>query len=277
MTRGIRRLHALHKAPILLQEASNASSLQSRNTVYANAAGSCALVCPPEHGTHVLAQVSDAHFVALILSNGIAFVSVYLPDSAKTDQAFEAALDEVNAGLEFIRSRHHPRAFVLGGDFNVQLSFVPDSNVMGTCHWPAYGPRYTERQDMILGFCARNELVHGPSHVDGNPMDRWTRESWGIHCIRTSLDHVFVSSCLRLVRWTPWPERAYSRHKRRLWGDHRPILAVAAPTCAAQSFDMESMRPPVSNKGWSPAGTADLHSIYRALCLWLERNASSLL
>ena len=64
MTRGIRRLHALHKAPILLQEASNASSLQSRNTVYANAAGSCALVCPPEHGAHVLAQVPDAHSVA---------------------------------------------------------------------------------------------------------------------------------------------------------------------------------------------------------------------
>ena len=277
MTRGIKRLQRTHRAPLLLQEAANARSIQTEHTVYANATGSCAIVCPPDIGAHVIAQFSDAHFHALVLSNEIALVSVYLPDSAKSDHEFQVALDSVSVGLDVLHARYRLRGLVVAGDFNVELTPVLDGGVLGTCLWPALGPRFTERQEMTLHFCGRHGLVHGPSHVPGNPLERWTRESWGAAPTRSSLDHLLLSHSLFLVRWTPWPEDNFCQLKRRLWGDHRPVLAAMTAASASHNFDLRVSKKSRSLKGWAPACVSDLDVIGACLKDWVACHAPEIL
>ena len=266
-------------APILAQEAANAPALQTRNTIYSNLAGTCAVICPPEFSAHIVAQLTDAHLHALVPSNGIAMVSVYLPDSWKSDHVYEMALDSVSATLDVLRARYRVRGMVIAGDMNVEFSPVPGSLVLGTCLWPALGQRFKERQDMLMHFCSRHGLVHGPSHIQGDALERWTREAWGPRAARSSLDHLLLSQTLCLVRWSPWPALDFCRRKRRLWGDHRPILAALALAQAHGTQHLELHTPCAqrSFKGWEPSTEMDVSRVHVLLEQWVQRNAALLL
>ena len=54
-------------------------------------------------------------------------------------------------------------------------------------HWLA-SPAYSERQDMVMQFCDRHGLVHGPPHVSADALARWTRKEWGVNATRSCLD-----------------------------------------------------------------------------------------
>ena len=223
------------QAPILMQKCRNAPALRTPHAIYANAMGTCAVASPPAFGTNIVAQYSDQTFHALVLSNEIAMVSVYLPDSSKPTFAFELAVSALSAGLDAIRARHRTCGFILAGGFNVKFSSASgvSADIVGPCLWPA-GNRPSERLDILLAFCGYQQLVHGPSFVPGPVLERWTREAWGANGARTSLDHVLLSQSLCIVRWSPWPLRTWDRDKRCLWGDHRPMLAIVEAASGRQ-------------------------------------------
>ena len=207
-------------------------------------------------------------------------LSVYLPDSGKSDFIFESALNRLAAGITHLLSRHRPHGIIIAGDFNVELvPAVSARDIIGACLWPSVnGSRYSERQDLLMAFCARFGLIHGPSHLAGTPLERWTRESWGNPPVRTSLDHALLSPSLLLERWSPWPSAQWSREKHKYWGDHRPILAsvVSAHGCRDQFF-LDTPNPHPSFKGWQCSNEGDDATIRARLESWLERHGEDLL
>ena len=148
-----------------------------------------------------------------------------------------------SAALDLLRARHRLRGIVVAGDMNVEFAPLVDSGVLGDCLWPVLRPHFTERQDMVLQFCTRHGLVHGPSHFPGDALERWTREAWGANAARSSLDHLLASRSLRLVRWAPWPAADFARRKRHVWGDHRPILVALALSSDIYNFDLITHSP----------------------------------
>ena len=78
MMRSLAKLTRSFPAPLLLQESANASTIQTRHCVYSNAIGSCAIACPADVGTHIVADISDTHFFPVVMAGGITMVSGYL-------------------------------------------------------------------------------------------------------------------------------------------------------------------------------------------------------
>ena len=211
-------------------------------------------MCPPAFSASILSQVSDSHFHALVLHNGLAVLSIYLPDSGKSDHVFESALNRVAAGLDHLILRHRPQGIIIGGDLNVEfVTAEGTADILGECLWPTLRHhRYSEREDMVMAFCSCFSLVHGPSRIPGEPEDRWTRESWGSSAVRTALNHVLLTRNLALDRWKPWPETRWPREKHLYWGDHRPILAsiVNVADGGRDRFQLATLARAPSYKGW---------------------------
>ena len=69
----------------------------------------------------MLDEVSESCFVGLALRGGIGLFCVYLPDSGKTDFAFETAVSWLQSGVSHLLHKWNFKHQVIAGDFNVEF------------------------------------------------------------------------------------------------------------------------------------------------------------
>ena len=192
------------RGPVLTQESPAVRSLRlPGHALYPNAVGSCGVVMPPGPGARIQTELSDGHFEALMVGSGLGLVSVYLPDSGKSDNDYREAIDEVAAALDTLRRLHKVRRFMVVGDWNCELSACDaesSSAVFGPLLPLRVSRRFAERQQMVSSLCSQFGLVHGPSWLD-NGRTWWSgRGGVGGHAGRGRL-WIFVW-CPRRSCWS---------------------------------------------------------------------------
>lgn len=260
---AIKKLHGVAREMTLLQEVPRIHRWRGSMAVYANAVASCAALLPPSLGSKVATTFSDSAFMAVVFSDRLMVMSVYLPDSGKTTYLFEQAVESLAACVRLARAQHRVRSLIVMGDWNVRLSSC-GGGVMGP-HWDDDVP-YGERQDITMAFCTEFDLVHAPSQVEGLASDRWTREGWGRPVARAPLDHAFVSRHLEVSRWMPWPAAQWAREKASVWADHRPVMLTVQAEGHSRHVEVA---PAISYTGWRlDAPERDMDELYRRLVEW---------
>ena len=245
------------------------------HTLYSNAVGSCGAVFPPGPGSRIQAELSDTHFVAFVLAGRLALVCVYLPDSGKTDHAYQEAMEQLAGALDALRRLHSITRFMVVGDFNCELAHcnVLDHAAPGEVFGPLLplrvSRRFAERQDMVAHLCSRFDLVHGPSWIENAAsVVEWTRRGWGPAGTCSALDFCLVSNCMQLVRWTPWPAEQWEQERERVWADHRPVLWTLAPRMGQPRFSLPTPSGIRSYAGFQLDVPADSAQVQRELHDW---------
>ena len=225
--------------------------------------------------------------MALIFRSQFALISTYLPDSGKSERQYESALAELAVAVRLASSQYAVKSFVIAGDWNVGFSraVLSADGDSAHCDDDVFGPnlpqhvdrRFCDRQDAVLAFCAQFSLVHGPSFLtDPVWSEAWTRKGWSDSSPLSHLDHVFISSNLKMSRWAPWPADSWHRERHRVWGDHRPFLWTVEARNTPRVFPTRGRRYP-NLKGWAPLTPEALELVMGRLHDWAMAKVNSLL